>query len=157
MHLHKGEILFRQGDSGQLYHLKSGLLKIIRVHEDGVPFLMNIITPDEMIPHHSLISPHPYNGTAIALVSCEVEPVPASQWYRELEQDPAKCRDIALPASGQAAHDAKANRSINRSDAGREASKAVGLVQDLYWPGTDYGCPHAGGNRPVPRTSAGNG
>jgi CRP/FNR family cyclic AMP-dependent transcriptional regulator len=96
MHLHKGEILFRQGDSGQLYHLKSGLLKIIRVHEDGVPFLMNIITPDEMIPHHSLISPHPYNGTAIALVSCEVEPVPASQWYRELEQDPAKCRDIAL-------------------------------------------------------------
>ncbi len=128
MHLHKGEILFRQGDSGQLYHLKSGLLKIIRVHEDGVPFLMNIITPDEMIPHHSLISPHPYNGTAIALVSCEVEPVPASQWYRELGAGPGQMPRHCSPASGQAAHDAKANRSIDRSNAGREASQAVGLV-----------------------------
>ncbi|MFC5652561.1 Crp/Fnr family transcriptional regulator [Paenibacillus solisilvae] len=96
MLLHKGETLFRQGESGQLYHLKSGLLKIARVHEDGVPFLVNIIIPDEIIPHHSLISPNPYNGTAIALVPCEVEPVPSQQWYRELEQNPAKCRDIAL-------------------------------------------------------------
>lgn len=96
MHLHKGETLFRQGESGQLYHLKSGLLKIVRVNQDGVPFLMNIIIPDEIIPHHSLISPNPYNGTAIALVSCEIEPVPSVQWYRELEQDSSKCRDIAL-------------------------------------------------------------
>ncbi|BBH23554.1 Crp/Fnr family transcriptional regulator [Paenibacillus baekrokdamisoli] len=96
MHLHKGETLFRQGESGQLYHLKSGLLKIVRINEDGVPFLVNIIIPDEIIPQHSLISPNPYNGTAIALVPCEVEPVSSSQWYFELEQYPAKCRDIAL-------------------------------------------------------------
>lgn len=73
MLLHKGETLFRQGESGPLYQLKSGLLKIIRVHEDGSQILVNVIVPDEIIPHHSLISPNPYYGTAMALVTSEVE------------------------------------------------------------------------------------
>ncbi|OXS57597.1 Crp/Fnr family transcriptional regulator [Cohnella sp. CIP 111063] len=96
MILHKGEILFRQGDSGSLYRLVSGLLKIVRLHEDGTPTLVNIIVPNEIIPHHSLISPNPNYGTAIALVTCEVEVLPAAAWYRDLEANPGKCRDIAL-------------------------------------------------------------
>lgn len=96
MILHKGEVLFRQGETGPLYRLKSGLLKIVRVHEDGTPVLMNIIVPDELIPHHSLISPNPYYGTAIALVTSEIEVQPAQEWYRELEQHPDKCREVAL-------------------------------------------------------------
>lgn len=39
MRLHKGETLFRQGENGPLYHVKSGMLKILRVHEDGNPCL----------------------------------------------------------------------------------------------------------------------
>jgi CRP/FNR family cyclic AMP-dependent transcriptional regulator len=96
MILHRGETLFRQGESGPLYHLKSGLLKIIRVHENGAPVLVNVIVPDEIVPHHSLISPNPYFGTAIALVTCEIELLSAAQWYRELELNPDKCRSIAL-------------------------------------------------------------
>lgn len=96
MILHKGETLFRQGDSGPLYRVKSGLLKIVRLHEDGSTFLVNVIIPGETIPHHSLISPKPYHGTAVALVSCEIEPISASAWYAELERDPVKCREIAL-------------------------------------------------------------
>ncbi|WP_409346334.1 Crp/Fnr family transcriptional regulator [Paenibacillus sp. MBLB4367] len=96
MILHKGETLFRQGETGPLYHLKSGLLKIVRVHEDGSSFLVNIILPNEIIPHHSLISPNPYFGTAVALVACEIEIYPAKQWYLELEQDPQKSRSIAI-------------------------------------------------------------
>lgn len=96
MLLHKGEVLFRQGESGPLYRLKSGLLKIVRLHEDGTPILVNIIVPNEIIPHHSLISPNPNYGTAIALATCEIEVLPAMEWYRELEQNPDKCRDIAL-------------------------------------------------------------
>ena len=128
MHLHKGEILFRQGDSGQLYHLKSGLLKIIRVHEDGVPFLMNIITPDEMIPHHSLISPpsiqwHGYSSRVLrGRAGARIAVVPGTR------AGPGQMPQHCSPASGQAAHDAKANRSIDRSNANREASQAVGLV-----------------------------
>ncbi|MFX3636799.1 MAG: Crp/Fnr family transcriptional regulator [Candidatus Pristimantibacillus sp.] len=96
MNLHKGETLFRQGEAGPLYSLKSGLLKIVRVHADGNSILVNIITPGEIIPHHSLISPNPYFGTAIALVTCEVEMLPAENWYRNLENNPDQCREIAL-------------------------------------------------------------
>jgi CRP-like cAMP-binding protein len=96
MLLHKGEALFHQGESGSLFHLRSGLLKIVRVHEDGSPFLVNIIVPDEIIPHHSLISPMPYHGTAIALVTSEVDRVSPQQWYEELRQSAEKSREVAL-------------------------------------------------------------
>ncbi|MFD2611444.1 Crp/Fnr family transcriptional regulator [Paenibacillus gansuensis] len=96
MILHKGETLFRQGESGPLYHLRSGLLKIVRVHEDGSQILVNIIVPDEIIPHHSLISPNPYYGTAVALVTCEIDILPQEVWYGELERYPDRCRSVAL-------------------------------------------------------------
>jgi CRP-like cAMP-binding protein len=96
MILHKGETLFRQGETGPLYRLQSGLLKIVRVHQDGSQILVNVIVPGEIIPHHSLISPNPYYGTAVALVSCEVDVLPAAEWYAELERDPDRCRLIAL-------------------------------------------------------------
>jgi len=96
MILHKGETLFRQGETGPLYYVKSGLLKISRLNEDGTQALVNIITPDEIIPHHSLIVPNPYHGTAIALTTCEIELVPAESWYRSIAQDTELCRDIAL-------------------------------------------------------------
>lgn len=95
MILHKGETLFRQGETGPLYHLKSGLLKILRVHADGSTILVNIIVPDEIIPHHSLISPNPYYGTAVALVTCEIEVLPEREWYQELQQNPQKCLALA--------------------------------------------------------------
>ncbi|REE91360.1 CRP-like cAMP-binding protein [Paenibacillus taihuensis] len=96
MILHKGEMLFRQGETGPLYHLKSGMLKIVRVHEDGSQFIVNIIVPGETIPHHSLISPNPYNGSAVALVTCEVDVLPEAAWYQALEQDAERCHQIAL-------------------------------------------------------------
>lgn len=96
MNLHKGETLFRQGESGPLYRLNSGLLKIVRVHEDGSQFLVNVIVPGETIPHHSLISPKPYYGTAVALTPCEIEVLPEAQWYRELELAPERALAVAL-------------------------------------------------------------
>ncbi|MVP02059.1 Crp/Fnr family transcriptional regulator [Paenibacillus lutrae] len=96
MLLHKGETLFRQGESGPLYQVRKGLLKIVRVHEDGSPFLMNIIVADEIIPHHSLVSPNAYHGTAIALVTCEIDVISPNEWYQAVAQDPAKSREIAL-------------------------------------------------------------
>jgi CRP-like cAMP-binding protein len=95
MKLHKGEIIFRQGDTGPLYQLQTGLLKIVRAHEDGNTTLVNIIVPGETIPHHSLISPSPYYGTAIALVTCDIDVLPAAQWYEELERSPEHFRTIA--------------------------------------------------------------
>ncbi|MCP1123110.1 Crp/Fnr family transcriptional regulator [Bacillus sp. AFS018417] len=96
MILHKGEILFRQGEEGPLYFVKSGLLKVVRLQEDGTPFLFNIIVPGETIPHHSLISPKEYHGTAIALIKTEVEPILRNAWYEQLHANPESYADLAL-------------------------------------------------------------
>ncbi|GFN32817.1 Crp/Fnr family transcriptional regulator [Paenibacillus xylaniclasticus] len=95
MLLHRGEILFRQGESGSLFRLHSGLLKIVRVREDGAMLLLNFIIPGEVIPHHSLISPKAYHGTAIALVTSEVERIPAAEWYARLAVDAPAALEVA--------------------------------------------------------------
>ncbi|MNJ44264.1 cAMP receptor protein [compost metagenome] len=96
MILHKGEVLFHQGDESKyLYHVKSGLFKVTRLHENGNIVLFNILYPGETVPHHSLISPKEIHGTAIALVTSEVEVIKAEDWYRELEEDPSKPLEVA--------------------------------------------------------------
>ncbi|MDN4071493.1 Crp/Fnr family transcriptional regulator [Fictibacillus terranigra] len=96
MFLHKGEVLFRQGESGPLYELKSGLLKVVRVHEDGTGSPLNLIVPGEVIPHHSLISQKDYHGTAVALLPAEVKVIPEKEWYGDLSENPEKYREVAL-------------------------------------------------------------
>ncbi|WP_138493674.1 Crp/Fnr family transcriptional regulator [Paenibacillus pinistramenti] len=127
MILQKGETLFRQGESGFLYHLKSGMLKIVRVHEDGSEILVNVIVPGETIPHHSLISPNPFYGSAIALVTCEVERIPGPEWYRELEQNPELYRTIALQLQD------KLRMMQQRIDQLTEVSPAERLKQLQNW------------------------
>ena len=89
----KGEILFRQGEEGPLFRLDNGLLKIVRVHEDGSQVLLNLIVSGEVIPHHSLTSPNEYNGTAIALLPSEITRIEPQLWYRSLEEDPYKYKE----------------------------------------------------------------
>lgn len=96
MQMAKGEILFRQGEEGPLFRLDNGLLKIVRVHEDGSQVLLNLILSGEVIPHHSLTSPNEYNGTAIALLPSEITRIEPQQWYRSLEEDPYKYKEVAL-------------------------------------------------------------
>lgn len=97
MILHKGEILFHQGDSGEyLYHIKSGLFKVTRLHENGNIVLFNILYSGETVPHHSLITPKDAHGTAIALMRSEVEVIPAKEWYRQLQEDHNKPMEVAL-------------------------------------------------------------
>ncbi|ANX14268.1 Crp/Fnr family transcriptional regulator [Fictibacillus arsenicus] len=95
MFIAKGETLFRQGEEGPLFKLDKGLLKIVRVHEDGSQLLLNLIVPGEMIPHHSLTSHKEYNGSAIALLPSEVTRIDPEQWYRSLEEDPNVYKEVA--------------------------------------------------------------
>ncbi|SFS64560.1 Crp/Fnr family transcriptional regulator [Marininema halotolerans] len=96
MILRQGEILFRQGDEGRLYRLNKGLLKVIRLQSDGSPLLFNLLSEGELFPHHSLLSPQPCYGTAIAMTDSDVTILPAKDWYNELEQYPEKYREVAL-------------------------------------------------------------
>jgi len=96
MIVHKGDTLFRQGDSGEhLYHIKSGIFKVTRIHPNGNQVLFNILYPGEIVPHHSLITPKDFHGTATAIVTSEVELISAEAWYKELEENPDKALSIA--------------------------------------------------------------
>lgn len=94
--LKPGDILFHQGDSGNLYHLRKGLVKIIRLKEDGSSTLLNLIFPGEIFPHHSLLTPKENFGTAVALLPSEVEVIPGEEWYPELEQNQKLLKEVAL-------------------------------------------------------------
>jgi len=96
MFVKKGEVLFRQGEEGPLYHIKSGLFKVVRLQEDGHVFLFNIIVPGEMIPHHSLISQKEYHGTVTALIDSEVEIISPDEWYKELHENPQKYEEVSI-------------------------------------------------------------
>jgi len=93
--LNKGEILFMQGDQGDLYQLDEGLIKVVRTQEDGQTMLFNILVPGEVFPHSSLITPAPYYGTTIALVTCKLRRIPAREWYEKLERNPSRYREVA--------------------------------------------------------------
>lgn len=58
--------------------------------------LVNLIVPGEKIPHHSLISPKQYYGTAIALVTSEIEVIPPQQWYDGLQENPERYMEVAM-------------------------------------------------------------
>ncbi|MFX4301417.1 Crp/Fnr family transcriptional regulator [Alicyclobacillus tolerans] len=96
MKLHRGECLFRQGEMGSLYRLHTGLLKVVRYQADGQALLFNILLPGELFPHHSLVSPKPYHGNAIAMMDSEVEVINSEDWYHQLEENPYLYREVSL-------------------------------------------------------------
>jgi CRP/FNR family cyclic AMP-dependent transcriptional regulator len=96
MKLKPGTVLFHQGDTGPLYHIKEGLIKVLRTKEDGTTTLVNLILPGEFFPHHSLLSRKEYFGTAIVLLPSVIETIPSDRWYFELENDPQRLKEVAL-------------------------------------------------------------
>jgi CRP-like cAMP-binding protein len=96
MKLEPGEILFHQGDSGSLYRLKEGLIKIVRIKEDGTSTLINLILPGEIFPHHSLLTPNENFGTAIVLLTSEVDVISGEEWYSDLDHNPERMKEVAL-------------------------------------------------------------
>lgn len=79
-----------------MYRIDSGLFKVVRGYEDGSTLIFNVLTPGETVPHHSLISPKEYHGTAVALVPCEVTLIPRAEWYEAMERDPSLYKGAAL-------------------------------------------------------------
>lgn len=93
--LKKGEILFLQGESGFIYLLTSGLLKVVRTKEDGSSTLLNILVPGELFPHHSLISAKANHGTVIAMTECDVQKMKQGDWLKVIQENPYHYKGIS--------------------------------------------------------------
>lgn len=97
MIIHKGEVLFRQGDDDDhLYRIQTGLFKVTRLHPNGKEVLFNVLYPGEIVPHHSLITAKEKHGTATAMVHSEVEVIKGEAWYRQLRENREKPLEVAL-------------------------------------------------------------
>lgn len=157
MILHKGEVLFRQGEEGPLFRIRSGLFKVVRLQENGEQFLFNILNPGELIPHHSLLTPKEYHGTAIALITSEVEVIPAAQWYAGLEENPPSLPGCRSCAAGQAEGDAAAHRPAYRAHSRPQNRAARAVVRPLCRGHSAGRCADPGRDRAARRPAARNG
>lgn len=94
--LHKGRctIPSRRGRSFILY--KNRLIKSSSARRRRNTIFIQHYRSGETIPHHSLISPKEYHGTAIALIKTEVEPITSSEWYERLQANPESYANIAM-------------------------------------------------------------
>ncbi len=71
--LNKGEVLFREGDSGdRLYVVVSGKVKLGRSGSAGRENLLAVLGPGQMFGELSLFDPGPRSTTATAVTSCEI-------------------------------------------------------------------------------------
>jgi CRP/FNR family transcriptional regulator, cyclic AMP receptor protein len=67
--LTRGEILFREGDSGDcLYVITDGKIKLGRTAPDGRENILAVLGPGEMFGELSLFDPKPRTATAVAVV-----------------------------------------------------------------------------------------
>jgi CRP/FNR family transcriptional regulator, cyclic AMP receptor protein len=67
--LPRGEILFREGDSGDcLYVITDGKIKLGRTAPDGRENILAVLGPGEMFGELSLFDPKPRTATAVAVV-----------------------------------------------------------------------------------------
>lgn len=96
MILKRGEVLFIQDEESDIYLLKRGLLKAVRLQSDGSSFLFNILVPGEQFPHHSLLTPNPTFGTVSAILESEVEVTSKHDWYDQLEREPMRYKEVAV-------------------------------------------------------------
>ena len=73
LHLHKGDVLFHEGDSeDRLYIVVSGKIKLGRTGSAGRENLLAVLGPGQMFGELSVFDPGPRSTTATAVTACEL-------------------------------------------------------------------------------------
>jgi len=73
LHVGRGQVLFREGDSGdRLYVVSDGKIKLGRSSTDGRENLLAVLGPGEMFGELSLFDPGPRTATATAVTDATV-------------------------------------------------------------------------------------
>ncbi len=85
-----GAELFQQGTPAQMvYLLKSGLVKLMRVEEDGQQMIVGLRSAGWLLGVESALLQSPHPVTAVALTRCDLRCVPSSQ-FRKMVRDDAR-------------------------------------------------------------------
>lgn len=89
----KGEIVFHEGDSGVgLHFVQSGLVKIVKINEDGREHIIHILSKGDLFAEVLLFQDGNYPATAIGAEKSVIGIIA----NKELEKEICKSNDLAL-------------------------------------------------------------
>jgi CRP-like cAMP-binding protein len=90
VHLRRGDVLFRQGDTGETFFIvTTGKIKLGRRANDGRESLITILGPGEMIGELTLFDPGQRTATAVAVSDSELSALSHPQLASWIEAHPA--------------------------------------------------------------------
>ncbi len=93
--LRRGEVLFREGDSGdKLYLVTEGKVKLGRTSSDGRENLLAVLGPGQMFGELTLFDPGPRSATVTAVTDCEFLSLSHDDLQQWLEGRPAVARGL---------------------------------------------------------------
>ncbi|WP_341242932.1 cyclic nucleotide-binding domain-containing protein, partial [uncultured Nocardioides sp.] len=91
--LRRGDVLFREGDSGdKLYIVLEGKVKLGRTSSDGRENLLAILGPGQMFGELSLFDPGPRSATVTAVTDASFASLSHEDLLRWLEGRPVVAR-----------------------------------------------------------------
>lgn len=83
------ETIFVEGEERtHIYVLKTGVILIMKLNEDGEERVINILTEGEIFPHTGFFDERPYPGTAFVKKEAEVLAIPLKAFEKFIEQNP---------------------------------------------------------------------
>jgi len=95
--LHRGEVLFREGDIGdELYVVMDGKVKMGRTSADGRENLLSVLGPGQMFGELSLFDPGPRSSTVTAVTDAELLALGQDQLLSWLTGRPEVARGLLL-------------------------------------------------------------
>ncbi|MDQ3629323.1 MAG: Crp/Fnr family transcriptional regulator [Actinomycetota bacterium] len=95
MSIRRGEVLFREGDSGdRLYLVTDGKVKLGLSSADGRENLLAILGPGQMFGELSLFDPGPRSATATAVTDCQLMSLAHDELQRWLVDQPHVARAL---------------------------------------------------------------
>ena len=95
--LHRGEILFREGDAGdELYVVIDGKVKMGRTSTDGRENLLSVLGPGQMFGELSLFDPGPRSSTVTAVTDAALLALGQGQLMDWLTGRPEVARGLLL-------------------------------------------------------------
>jgi CRP/FNR family cyclic AMP-dependent transcriptional regulator len=93
--LRRGEVLFREGDSGdKLFIVTEGKVKLGKSSSDGRENLLAILGPGQMFGELSLFDPGPRSATVTAVTDCVMQSLSHDELLEGLTGRPAVARGL---------------------------------------------------------------
>ncbi|MBX5436417.1 MAG: Crp/Fnr family transcriptional regulator [Alicyclobacillaceae bacterium] len=92
---HRGEYVFMEGDDREaVFFIRRGLIKVLKVDEEGREHIVSILGAGQMFPHVGFFQEGPYPATAQAMESSILLSIRTSQFDTLLTEHPDIARKV---------------------------------------------------------------